>query len=142
MPPLHPLLVHFPIALLPVAFLLEVAAIYFKRRELSQGGWWIQVFGTAGLLAATLSGLIAHSAVQTSDHATLAALDNHQQLAFVADAVFALLLLWRIGARSLIPEGRRGLYLSIYALGVLLLIAAGLFGGIVVYEFGVGVSAR
>ncbi len=59
MPPLHPMIVHFPIALLTAGFLADIWALVFKASDLSRTAWWSQLAGTIGLAAAVGSGLMA-----------------------------------------------------------------------------------
>ena len=64
MPPLHPLFVHFPVALLTAGFFADVFAVVFRRASAVQKvGWWNLVLGTAGLVAAVLSGLVVKDEV-------------------------------------------------------------------------------
>jgi uncharacterized membrane protein len=139
MPPLHPVLVHFPIAILPLGLVLELATVVTKREQFSRVGWWVQLLGTIGLLGATLSGLLVAHALIAPQEVVRLAIENHEQFACAADAVFALLLFWRIGLRTQIPTRRKTLFLLAYAVGVGLVVATGLFGGEMVYGFGVGV---
>ncbi|HSQ76948.1 MAG TPA: DUF2231 domain-containing protein [Bacteroidota bacterium] len=64
MPPLHPFFVHFPVALLTVGFCADVCAVVLRRASAAQRvGWWNLIVGTAGLVAAVLSGLVAKAEV-------------------------------------------------------------------------------
>lgn len=55
---LHPLIVHFPIGLLIVAFFLEVLTIGDKRSELRAGIRWLVYIGAGTSLMAALAGLM------------------------------------------------------------------------------------
>lgn len=55
----HPLLVHFPIALWPVALLLWALALVRGGEGLWQAGRWLLYLGTLGALAAAGTGLWA-----------------------------------------------------------------------------------
>jgi uncharacterized membrane protein len=140
MPPLHPVSVHFPLALLPLGLALEIATRVTRLEQFSRVGWWVQLLGTAGLLTATISGLLAQAALPSLMDATRSALDVHQQLAFAADVLFAILLFWRIGSRTRIPTRRTTAFLVLYASAVMFLFAVGLYGGDLVFGFGVGVG--
>ena len=60
MPPLHPFFVHFPVALLTVGFFADVCSVVLRRASVAQKvGWWNLIAGTAGLIAAVISGLVA-----------------------------------------------------------------------------------
>jgi uncharacterized membrane protein len=54
---LHPMLVHFPIALVMFGFLAELAFLFFKKElALSKMGYYLLIFGTLAALAAWLTG--------------------------------------------------------------------------------------
>jgi uncharacterized membrane protein len=140
MPNLHPLVVHFPIVLLTASFALDLGGVLLGNTHAKKSGWWFFLAGSAGLVATVITGLIAKSAVLVPEGA-LSVLDTHQELALASLSVFAILLFWRIGNRSEIPQQRRALFLSVYALGVLLTWLGALQGGELVYHYGVGVRA-
>lgn len=137
--PLHPALVHVPVALLPVAFLLELAGLALKKKYLSLVAWWNQVIGTLGVGLAIYSGLRAEKTARFSATARQT-LESHEQVAFVVGAVFGLLLLWRLGTRGNLPERLRWLYMLVYACGVGALLAAAWYGGELVFGHGIGVN--
>jgi uncharacterized membrane protein len=138
MPNLHPLIVHFPIALLLVAVLLELVAILRRKPVISRAAWWNQIAGSAGLALAVASGLFAESTVRIGDDAR-ALFERHEQIAFAATTLFALLLFWRIGSRGEIPSRGRTLFLLCLAAGGALLVAGAFSGGELVYLHGIGV---
>ncbi len=132
----HPFLVHFPIALLTVAAALEIVASISGKEEYSRAGWWNQLAGSFALAAAVVSGLCAEEAARIGADAA-GIFQSHQQMAFSATALFALLLLWRVGTRTRIPPNRRLLYLSLFVAGVILLLTGAWYGGELVFRFGV-----
>jgi len=137
MPSPHPFIVHFPIALLSVAVLFEAIALFSKKDVLSHVGWWMQLSGTIGLLAAILSGVLAKESLVVSEEARLV-LAAHEQLAFINGAAFGALLLWRIGSRGGIPDQYRTLYILVLVLAVGILLTGAWYGGELVYRFGIG----
>ncbi len=137
---LHPVLVHFPIALLVISVVFELAAWFTRKSHLSLVGWWLQLIGTVGVIAATLSGVVAEAAVGV---ALLRAADTfalHEQLAFVTCIVFAVLLFFRLSSHRALPAGWPRLYLAALTGGVVLLLLTGWFGGELVFSYGIGVS--
>lgn len=139
MPPLHPLLVHFPIALLTSAAALEAAAFLLKRDDLSRAGWWFQLAGTLAIGAAVLSGIVADDAPGIPA-AAAGTMESHEELAFLASGVFGALLLWRVAAKTRIPGPVPLVYLGVLCGAVLLLLLVAWFGGELVYRHGVGVA--
>jgi len=138
MPNLHPLLVHFPLAILALGFLLDLVALLFKEEELHQAGWWSQLAGTVGLAAAVISGLIAKGSVKFATPAATA-IESHEQIALIVAAVFTILLLWRMANQTRVPNRLRMLFLALLGLGVALMWVGAFYGGELVYRFGVGV---
>lgn len=136
---LHPLLVHFPLALLLVAFALELGGQILKKDELSRAAWWNQVIGTGFLFAAVLSGLSARQQAELSPAAG-EILDLHQQAAFAATALFSALLLWRIASRSSIPLTKKWVYLLLFAAGAGILLVVAWYGGELVYRYRAGIQ--
>jgi len=54
---LHPLIVHFPIALITVGFLAEVASLFFKKEKcLSTTGFYLMILGSLAAIAGWSSG--------------------------------------------------------------------------------------
>jgi uncharacterized membrane protein len=54
---IHPLVVHFPIALIIVGFVAEVISLFFKSEKcLSKTGFYLMILGSLGAIAAWSSG--------------------------------------------------------------------------------------
>jgi uncharacterized membrane protein len=140
MPIIHPLLVHFPIAILTVSFLFEMISLMRSSPDVSRAAWWLHMVGTTGLLLSVASGLYARSATPISAQAMEYA-ENHQQIALVVTCVFAGLLFWRIAGRSALPRIGRTAYYALFGVGVALMWLGAWYGGELVYRFGVGVGS-
>jgi len=81
----HPLLVHFPIGLLVVAFFFELLTIGGKRKGLREGTHWMLYVGTLFAILAALFGWL----LRTQEDYVGALVDNHQYTG-IATAVLAL----------------------------------------------------
>ncbi len=54
---LHPLSVHFPIALLMVGFLFDLVSLAFRKEHcLAKAGFWLMLLGTLGAVGAYFTG--------------------------------------------------------------------------------------
>ncbi len=71
---LHPLVVHFPIALLVVAYLLELLTLNGRRKGLKEGIQWMVYIGAGSALLATVFGLF----LQRFDDYSGELVQNHQ----------------------------------------------------------------
>ncbi|MGD1891598.1 MAG: DUF1553 domain-containing protein [Cyclobacteriaceae bacterium] len=83
---LHPLVVHFPIALLIVAAFFELLTLSGKRNGLREGIRWLVYLGTLSALVATAFGWL----LQSSDEYSGSLVQSHQNFG-IATAVLALL---------------------------------------------------
>ncbi len=88
---LHPIIVHFPIALLVVSFWLSLAA-RFNPKWL-QAAWITFVIGALATIPTTISGLISHEPYEGS--ALAGQIEIHQILGFLTTLIFMGLLIWR-----------------------------------------------
>jgi uncharacterized membrane protein len=138
MPNPHPFLTHFPIALLLVGFIFDLASRRWTGGELARYGWWNQLLGTVGLAGTIVTGLLAEAGTVIPPDAR-SAFEVHEQLAFAAAAIFALLFFWRIASRTSLPGRNAWVFLLLYGAGIVVLCAGALYGGEIVYHFGVGV---
>lgn len=137
----HPLLVHFPIALLIAALLFDAVGWLWRRPSFTEAALGVQVLGVLGALAAVLSGNQAEEAVEhlPGIHDVLELHESLGQAVFWAALAVLLLrgfLLWR-GWRG---PGVKAL-MVLLSLGLAILVGmAGYQGGRLVYDFGAGVE--
>ena len=141
--PLHPAIVHFPIALLLVGAGLSLLAVIFRRWALPTA--LILVLGAAGALVAVETGEreehrlpkttgVVHEAFENHEHAGKRA----RNFSFVAATLAVLSVLasrWRMVARIL--AGATAVVALMTAWHVA---QAGHYGGALVYEHGLGIG--
>lgn len=141
MPPLHPFLVHFPIALLTMGFVADAVAVIRRASVAGTLGWWNLLAGTVGLMATVVSGLVSKADAGALSGRVAGTLSTHEQLAFASLAGFLLLVFWRIANKTSIPPKSPRAYLCLAGVCLILLWCTAWFGGELVYLFGIGVIA-
>ncbi len=146
---LHPLIVHFPIALLLVApgFMIAALARPAWRRSALTSALVLVTLGTAALYVAVPTGKAAAQLAERTPEVN-AALERHESLAETTRTLFTILTVIlavvlvapRLLGRDLAPAPARLLlsaFLALYLGGTLVLANAAHEGGRLVHEFGV-----
>ncbi|OGQ13646.1 MAG: hypothetical protein A3B70_07855 [Deltaproteobacteria bacterium RIFCSPHIGHO2_02_FULL_40_11] len=126
---LHPIVVHFPIALLLTGFFMAVA-------QKSSSNCLLYV-GTVAAMFAIGLGLLAE---QTAPHVPAAweELYNHKRLGIATGIFFLGLSIWKFRFKDFYPKA----FLGFWLVGCGLLMVTGYFGGHLVFEYGMGVNLR
>lgn len=135
----HPILTHFPLALLTAAFLVEGLALVLRRPVLHVVSLWNLMLGTLGAAGAVFSGRQA-MAVAKHSMEIHEVMQTHERIGYGVLVMAAAVLVWRLSARDVL--GPRARWVALLLLG-LTCSAMGLgahLGGRMVYEFGVGGS--
>ncbi len=135
--PLHPALVHFPIACWSLATLADFAGLWCGQPEWMLAAVLLAV-GTASGLAAMAAGF-AELVKLDSDSPAMRDVNRHMILAMATWSCYAASLFLRLQGAVAQP-GAAGLALS--TAGFFLLCATGWFGGNLVYRHGIGVARR
>ncbi len=142
-PNLHPLIVHFPIALLAAAGAVDLADLLLRGREpVRNAATWLYVAGAATAVAAYFSGVEAgRTAALTPAGAALAA--THADWAFRATWLFAFFASVRLAMSYAVRPGRWlvATSLLIAAVGLAALVQTVRHGSRLVFEHGVGVRS-
>lgn len=138
---LHPIAVHFAIALFVIAVGLDFLAFVTRRPEYHKVAWVNLGLAVIAVLAAVTFGLSAETAAKPT-HAAHQILDRHKLFAYSTLAAILVLWGWRYALRGVFPQ-RQGavLYLALSLAGMGAVTAAGYYGGTLVYRDGVGVPA-
>ena len=137
-PLIHPMLVHFPIALLFASVALDWIGYWLKHPNLTRAGFYTLVLSAFAAGIAALSGP-DHATGDSSVPALLAA---HQTWASMTVALAVAM----VAARFLTTRGLRGGWALLYLVSTLALLVAvsltGYFGGEMTYHHAIGVTVN
>ncbi len=133
---IHPMFVHFPIALLMVGFLADTAFLFFKKEKcLSKIGLYLLTLGTLAALAAYLSGnfLTAHP----TSGSIYPVFENHELFALLTllSAVVTLTLRLYVVITKKEDAKIKWLVYVLYAITAGFVSITGFLGGSMVYGF-------
>lgn len=142
---LHPLVVHFPVALLSLYVVLEIISQIFKKKFLINTAHLILLVGVIGGIAAVLTGNLEFQLLTSSNilnQTQSSSVSNHEFYAtltmwyFFAGLIFKTYLVLKKKNQTLLN------YLFIiFALGGFYLIyTTARLGGKLVYDFGIGTN--
>ena len=139
--PLHPAIVHFPIALSLVALLLELLARHPRGRVLETSAGLLMVLAALGSVAAVLSGQAARDdAVAPAGVGPL--IERHEEIGelamwlLLAVAAVRLVLAWRGWFKGIVPW----VYLALAAAAASVVGYNGYLGGKMVFDHGLGTA--
>ena len=134
---LHPLVVHFPIALLLTAVGVDTLALLLKRPALHRIALWNLCLGTLGAAAAVMTGLQAEDVAKHSFE-IWQLITWHKRLGFCTLILGLMGGGWRLLKRDRLTPRARWLAMGL-AVAMLTTVSWGAYlGGRLVYEFGVG----
>jgi uncharacterized membrane protein len=134
---IHPLIVHFPIALLLAAALVYWLAFIAGRESWQWSGLWMLALGAIGAAAAVASGLYAASGVMLAPSVKTALLVAHERIMIAVSILSAALALWAIAARPMPMRGRAAFLAMLVLVGILIAKGAD-YGGRMVYDYNAG----
>ncbi len=142
--PLHPILIHFPLALFSLSLVLDLLSLVLDQAGVYlRGSLYIMTAGVVAALLAMGPGLVDFGAIRRDSRAKRIAA-GHAVLNTTAVAVYAVDVWFRWGrwdTSAAAPADRvpaPGLLLSLVGLG--LLTVSGYLGGRMVYGYGVAVG--
>lgn len=132
---LHPMLVHFPIALAVFGFLADVAYLFYKKEVcLSKTGFYLLIIGTLAAVVTWLSGYIFTSEMSGSAGSIR---ETHEFFASVTVGLLVITSLLRITMLVKKIESRsiNSIALALYALAAACVTITGYYGGTLVYNY-------
>lgn len=136
--PIHPMLVHFPIGLFLLSFILDLVNLAPSPRPLLvPAAFYAMLLGIITALLAAVPGFVDYTDIRR-DHPGKNTATLHMGLNLVAVALYGINLWLRIPTLANSKVGSTPLVLSLIGIG--LLSASGYLGGRLVYDEGIAVG--
>ena len=132
---LHPMLVHFPIALVVFGFIAEIAALYFKKEiYLSRMGFILLIIGTLSALAAWLTGTLFTSEMAGAAGAIK---ETHELFALITLGTLLATSILRIILQNKKNESIafKRVAFVLYGCAAISVSITGFYGGTLVYNY-------
>jgi uncharacterized membrane protein len=136
---LHPMIVHFPIALIIAGFLADTLFIFYKRESwLSKAGFSLMLLGTLAAGVAFLTGELFTS--EPTEGEIVNIYNLHTTGAFITIITMSLVSLFRIYVVLKQQERRfKWVVYGLYLVGTAAVSFTGFMGGTMVYGYMLGI---
>ncbi|MFQ5480356.1 MAG: DUF2231 domain-containing protein [Thermodesulfobacteriota bacterium] len=136
----HPLFVHYPIALFTAFFVAEFLGVIFKKDHFRSAASFTLYLGNLAALAAVLAGFHAASTVEHNE-AVHIIMERHEAFGVTVLILATILSIWRLYTRrKFSPRAQIVHLVAAFILTVIIAFGADL-GGLMVFKYGVGGQA-
>jgi uncharacterized membrane protein len=132
----HPMVVHFPIALIMVGFLAEVISLFIKSEKcFSTAGFYLLILGALSAIAAWLTGYFFTN--EPSQGTIVGLFEKHETAALITMILMILGACFRIllVIQKKEETNLKWIGFGLYCLAFLAVIYTGFVGGTMVYDF-------
>lgn len=137
--PIHPLFIHFPIALYFLGVLLTAGCIWRHNDDYERFAYWAFFLSWIAAIVASVMGLIDRGQLAFDDPRQ-SAINAHITPAIAFIVINGLLLYMRFRWADVLSSKRSWLYLGLMAVGLAVIAFTGFQGGELVFKLGVGVQ--
>ena len=125
---LHPLVIHFPIALFSAAILFDLLFLIFNNNDFFVGGWWTMLFALVASAAAIATGIIDDTLIGHLGSVYPLWL-NHGLVQLFSCILFLTLFLWRTKDKSIFYDNlKKRVYTAMALIGIVILYYGGHLG--------------
>src|SRR5437764_6742425 len=137
--PMHPIFVHFTIALTSASLAFDALGFFFGKISLTSAGGWTLVGASVMTLATLSTGLTSSTRAPVEEGEARSFLRAHMALGFIFYGLLVAITFWRV---SLWQSGQRvsWLYLAALAFVSLVMTVQGYLVGELVYRYGADVE--
>ena len=138
---LHPIIVHFPIALITIGFFAEVAALFIRKEKcLSRTGFYLMILGSLTAIAGWASGQLFTE--HPAEGEILKVFQSHETGALVTMILIVAGTLFRIWliVKKKEETQMKWIVFGFYLLAFAAVTFTGYMGGTMVYNFMIGLG--
>jgi len=136
---IHPIMVHFTIALFVAAVALDILGRLLDKDSLRSAGWWNLCAAALASVATVASGVLAESSLPHND-AIHEIMTLHERIGFAVMGIILVLFLGRLLLSKKALAWFPGVVMAVGVIGVALMLVGGYYGGEMVYTHGMGVK--
>lgn len=137
--PLHPMFVHFPIALYLLGVLLTLGYLWRRAPDYERFAYWAFLLAWVAVAVAALAGLIDLGSLAPDDPRR-AVINNHITSGVALLIINGLVLYFRFRWPDVLAGSRRWVYLALMVTGIVAVVLTGWLGGKLVYTLKVGIE--
>jgi uncharacterized membrane protein len=133
---LHPMIVHFPIALITIGFVAEVFSLFFRSEKcLSRTGFYLLVLGTLAAIAAWSTGqLFTNEPTQGEIVGVFAKHETGALITMILMIIATVFRIWLVIKKQ--EESQlKWVAFSLYLMGFAAVTFTGYMGGTMVYNY-------
>ena len=134
----HPMLVHFPVAIITVGFFFDLISLLVKKDPcLSKTGYWLEIIGMLGAIAAFASGYFFTNPME-GEAGTMREQHEFYATATLISIIVATLFRVVIGYLNKETTGMKYLSLGLFFISFVFVSITGYLGGTLVIEYMIG----
>lgn len=137
--PMHPIFVHFTIALTSASLVFDSLGFFFSKPSLTAAGGWTLVSSAVMTLITISTGLTSSTRAPVEEGEARSFLRAHMALGLIFFGLLVAMTLWRLSLWQN-EQGVSWLYLTAMVLVTLVMTIQGYLGGELVYRYGVEVE--
>lgn len=132
---IHPIVVHFVIAMVLFAFLCDLIGYFTKNTQFYEVGWWNMFFATISIFIAVIFGQV-EAGLSSPYNAAVSALNLHTILGWSLSGIITAITAWRYVIRSKDSKSLPVPYLGAGAVLLVLVLVQTYLGDLLVWVYG------
>lgn len=132
---IHPMTVHFPIALLLVGFISELIFLFFRKDRLfSEASFWLLAIGTVAAVASYASGAFLTSELRGAEGVQQSTHEFFAEITVVSSLMCTIFKIY-LKAESKEKGRLKWIAFILYAVAAISVGITGYHGGVLVYDY-------